>query len=46
MFIHDIDQGAPDISDVSTDVNVAEAENLDDVEREMLNDNRTSHPSE
>lgn len=46
MFIHDIDQGAPDISDVSTDVNVSEAKNLDDVEREMLNYNRTSHPSE
>jgi hypothetical protein len=46
ISIHDIDQGVPDISDVPTEVYDAEAESLDDVEGEMLNDDQTSHPIE
>jgi hypothetical protein len=46
ISIHDIDQSIPDISDVPTEVYDAEAESLDDVEGEMLNDDRTSHPIE
>jgi hypothetical protein len=46
MFIHDIDQGVPDISDVPTDVYDAEVEDLGDVEGGVLNDDRLSHASE
>jgi len=42
-FIHDIDQGVPDISDVPTDVYDAEVEDLGDVGGRMLQDDWPSH---
>ncbi len=42
-FIHDIDQGVPDISDVPTDVYDAEVEDLGDVGGGMLQDDWPSH---
>ena len=42
-FIHDIDQGVPDISDVPTDVYDAEVEDLGDVGEGVLQDDLPSH---
>jgi hypothetical protein len=38
-FIHDIDQGVPDIADVPTDAHDVEVEDLGDGERDVLPDN-------
>jgi hypothetical protein len=45
MYVHDVDPGIPDITDVPTEVHETEVADLTDIQEQALHDEGTSRPS-